>query len=304
MTSVAFLGLGVMGRGMAARLIEQRVPVVVWNRSRDRAEALVAESASRDARAAASPREAAATADVVISMVTDDAASRAVWLGEDGALAGARKDTVLIESSTLSPAWIEELATRVSSRGCVLLDAPVTGSRTQAAGGQLLFLVGGPADALERARPVLAAMSRAVVHVGPTGSGARLKLVNNFVCGVQAVALAEALAMIERTGMNRDLAAAVLADGAPGSPLVKALGARMIAADYAVHFGLDLMRKDLLYAIAEADRFGLHLETAAAARDRFSEASAAGLGGKDFSAVVEPVRSGRGPGASYRIDSQ
>lgn len=287
-----------MGRGMAARLIEQRVPVVVWNRSRDRADALVAESASRDARVATSPREAAATADVVISMVADDAASRAVWLGEDGALAGARAGAVLIESSTLSPAWIEELATRVSSRGCVLLDAPVTGSRMHAAAGQLLFLVGGSSEALERARPVLATMSRAVVHVGPTGSGARLKLVNNFVCGVQAVALAEAVAMIERTGMNRDLAASVLADGAPGSPLVKALGPRMMAGDYAVHFGLDLIRKDLLYAIAEADRFGLRLETAAAARDRFSEASAAGLGGKDFSAVVEVVRSGRGPGAS------
>jgi 3-hydroxyisobutyrate dehydrogenase len=300
MTSVAFMGLGVMGRGMAARLIEQRMPVVVWNRSRDRADALVAASASSDARVAASPREAAATADVVISMVADDTASRAVWLGEEGALAGARKEAVLIESSTLSPAWIEELATRVSSRGCVLLDAPVTGSRAQAAAGQLLFLVGGPAETLERARPVLAAMSRAILHVGPTGSGARLKLVNNFVCGVQAVALAEAVAMIERTGMNRDLAASVLADGAPGSPLVKALGPRMIASDYTVNFGLDLMRKDLLYAIAEADRFGLHLETAAAARDRFSEASAAGLGGQDFSAVVDVVRTRRGDETSSR----
>ncbi|HEY6358209.1 MAG TPA: NAD(P)-dependent oxidoreductase, partial [Vicinamibacterales bacterium] len=240
MASVAFMGLGVMGRGMAARLIDQRVPVVVWNRSRDRADALVAASGARDARVGASPREAAATADVVISMVADDAASRAVWLGEDGALAGARPGAVLIESSTLSPAWIEELATRVSLRGGVLRDAPVTGSRTNAAGGQLLFLVGGPSEALERARPVLATMSRAIVHVGPTGSGARLKLVNNFVCGVQAVALAEAVAMIERSGMNRDLAASVLADGAPGSPLVKTLGLRMIAADYAVHFDLDL----------------------------------------------------------------
>jgi 3-hydroxyisobutyrate dehydrogenase len=293
MTSVAFMGLGVMGRGMAARLIDQQVPLVVWNRSRARADALVSESGASAARVVASPREAAAAADVLISMVADDAASRAVWLGEDGALAGAKPHAVLIESSTLSPAWIEDLAARAAARGCAFLDAPVTGSRTHAASGQLLFLVGGTAEALERARPVLAAMSRGVLHVGPTGSGARLKLVNNFVCGVQAVALAEAVAMIERAGLNRDLSLDVLADGAPGSPLVKALGPRMAHPDGAVHFGLDLMRKDLSYAIAEADRLGLHLETAAAARDRFSQASTAGLGGRDFSAVVDLVRRGR-----------
>jgi len=289
------MGLGVMGGGMAARLIEQRVPLVVWNRNRERADVLVAKSGSAGARVAASPREAAAAADLVLSMVADDRASRAVWLGEDGALAGARPQTVLIESSTLSPAWIEELAVRAASRGCVLLDAPVTGSRSHAASGQLLFLVGGAAAPVERARPVLAMMSRAILHVGPTGSGSRLKLVNNFVCGVQAVALAEAIAMIERAGLDRDLATSVLADGAPGSPLVKALGPRMTSADPTVHFGLDLMRKDLSYAIAEADRFGLHLETAAAARDRFSQASAAGLGARDFSAVVDVVRKEPGP---------
>jgi 3-hydroxyisobutyrate dehydrogenase len=284
------MGLGVMGRGMAARLIEQRVPLVVWNRSRQSADTLVAESGSAGARVVASPREAAATADVVMSMVADDRASRAVWLGEEGALAGARPHAVLIESSTLSPAWIEELAARAAARGCVLLDAPVTGSRTHAASGQLLFLVGGAAESLERARPVLAMMSRAILHVGPTGSGSRQKLVNNFVCGVQAVTLAEAVAMIERAGLDRDLATSVLVDGAPGSPLVKALGPRMTSADPTVHFGLDLMRKDLSYAIAEADRFGLHLGTASAARERFSQASAAGLGTRDFSAVVEVLR--------------
>jgi 3-hydroxyisobutyrate dehydrogenase len=284
------MGLGVMGRGMAARLIEQHVPLVVWNRSRKPADALMAELGSAGTRVAASPGEAAAAADVVMSMVADDRASRAVWLGEEGALAGARPHAVLIESSTLSPAWIEELAARAAARGCALLDAPVTGSRTHAASGQLLFLVGGAAEPLERARPVLAMMSRAILHVGLTGSGSRLKLINNFVCGVQAVALAEAVAMIERAGLDRDLATSVLADGAPGSPLVKALAPRMTSGDHAVHFGLDLMRKDLSYAIAEAARFGLHLETAVAARERFSQATAAGLGAGDFSAVVDLVR--------------
>ena len=112
-----------------------------------------------------------------------------------------------------------------SARGCEFLDAPVTGSKTQAAAGELNFLVGGDAATLEKVRPVLAAMSKAIVHLGPTGSGALLKLINNFVCGVQVASLAEALAMIERSGLDRAKALEILTDGAPGSPLVKAVSA-------------------------------------------------------------------------------
>jgi 3-hydroxyisobutyrate dehydrogenase len=292
MSSVAFLGLGVMGGGMAGRLIDQGFSVTVWNRTHERATAWLGARgpAAGPTRVATSPRRAVEGADVVVSMVADDAASRAVWLGPEGVLAGARPGAVFIESSTVSPAWIEELAVRSTEAGHSLLDAPVTGSRTQAEAGQLLFLVGGAADPLERARPVLAAMSRGLLHVGPTGSGARLKLINNFVCGVQAAALAEALSMIERAGLTREVAAGVLAEGAPGSPLVKAVGLRMTRGDYTVHFALDLMRKDLSYAIAEGDRLGLDLATATAALGRFAEASAAGFGLADFSAVVEAPR--------------
>ncbi len=186
MNSIAFLGVGTMGAGMAGRLLDAGFTVAVWNRHRDRTNALVA----RGARAADSPKAAASGADLVISMVADDAASRTVWLGPDGALAGAARGTVVIESSTLSPAWIGELAGHAAKAGCELLDAPVTGSRAHAASGELLFLVGGADATLERARPVLAAMgSRGIIHLGPTGSGARMKLINNFVCGVQAAAL-------------------------------------------------------------------------------------------------------------------
>jgi len=129
MNSIAFLGVGTMGAGMAGRLLDAGFTVIVWNRHRDRANALVA----RGARAADSPKAAASGAHLVISMVADDAASRTVWLGPNGALAGAARGTVLIESSTLSPAWIGELAGHAAQAGCELLDAPVTGSRTQAA---------------------------------------------------------------------------------------------------------------------------------------------------------------------------
>jgi 3-hydroxyisobutyrate dehydrogenase len=286
MNSIAFLGVGTMGGGMAARLVGAGFTVTVWNRHVWRAQALVA----RGARVAASPRDAATGADLVIGMVADDAASRAVWLGPDGALAGAPRGAILIESSTLSPAWIVELAHLAAARGCEFLDAPVTGSRTHAASGELLFLVGGSPAALERARPVLAEMSRGIVYLGATGSGARLKLINNFVCGVQAAALAEAVALLERLGLDPATAFPVLADGAPGSPLVKAVGARMLARDFTTNFSLALMHKDLTYAIAEGERAGVPLTTAETAREIFAKAIEAGSGGADFSAVVEPVR--------------
>lgn len=286
MLKTAFIGLGTMGGGMAGRILDAGFPLTVWNRNPNRASAL----AARGAQIAGSPAEAAQAADIVIAMVADDRASRDVWIGERGALVAAQPGTIVIESSTLSPAWIDELGSFAAGRGCELLDAPVTGSRAQAATGQLLFLAGGSADALNRARAVLASMSRDILHLGPTGSGARLKLINNFMCGVQAAALAEALALIERSGIDRDAALGVLSKGAPGSPLVNAVSVRMATPDYTVNFGLALMHKDLSYAIAEAQNWDLDLTTAATARARFDTALEAGWGEKDFSAVVEPLR--------------
>jgi 3-hydroxyisobutyrate dehydrogenase len=285
---VALLGLGLMGSGMARRLLGAGFPLTVYNRTADKAAPLVAEGA----RLAASPREAAAGADIFVSMVADDVASRSLWLGERGALDTMAKGSIVIESSTVSPAWISELADAAKGKGIDVLDAPVTGSRTHAASGELNFLVGGSAAALERARPVLAAMGRNVVHVGPTGSGALLKLINNFLCGVQAASLAEALALIERAGLDRDTATQSLANGAPGSPLVKTLLARMSARDYAPNFHLSLMSKDLAYSLKEAERHGVHLAMARAARDAFERAVRSGRGQDDFSAVIEPLREG------------
>jgi 3-hydroxyisobutyrate dehydrogenase len=283
---VAFIGLGIMGAGMARRLLGAGFPLTVWNRSPDKAATVVAEGA----RLAETPRAAAACGEIVLSMVADDAASRAVWMGEHGALLGAAPGSVLIESSTLSVGWIEELAAAARARGCELLDAPVTGSKPQVVAGEISFLVGGSAAALEKARPALAAMSRTVHAVGPVGRGALLKLINNFLGGVQAAALAEALTVIERSGLDRTKALEVLTNGAPGSPLVKTLAPRMAARDYAPNFLLRLMAKDLKYASAEAARHGVHLETVAAALRHYERALAAGHGEHDFSAIVEPIR--------------
>jgi 3-hydroxyisobutyrate dehydrogenase len=284
--SVALLGLGTMGAGMAANLLKAGFPLAVWNRSRAKAEAFAAQGA----RVAETPADAACGASVVVSMLADDAASRAVWLGSDGALAAAEKDAVLVDSSTVSPAWIAELAKAAAARGVSFLDAPVTGSRAQAAAGQLSFLVGGPAETLATARPVLEAMSKEIAHLGPVGSGAKLKLVNNFLCGVQIASLAEGMVWLERSGLDLDQALAFLKSGAAGSPLLGSISARMAARDYAVNFYLKLMAKDLQYAGEAAAESGVDLTTAANARALFEQAVALGYAEQDMSAVVEPLR--------------
>lgn len=294
MEKIAFLGLGLMGSRMAARLLDAGFTVTVWNRRAERAEPL----RTRGAAVAATPRDAAWDADVVIGMVADDEASRGVWLGEAGALAGARGDAIAVECSTLSPTWVAELAGQAAVAGVAFLDAPVTGSKVQAENGELLFLVGGDRDVVQRAAPVLRSMSRDIVHLGPVGSGARMKLVNNVTAAVQAAALAEALAFIEACGLETGPAMSVLMNGAPGSPLVKAVGARMLARDYSVNFLLPLMRKDMTYAIEEARRCGVELRTASTARELYDAALAAGFQDADFASIAEavPGRPGGGPG--------
>jgi len=283
---VAFLGLGIMGGGMARRLLGAGFPLAVFNRDPAKA----APFAAAGACVAATPREAAAGAQVVISMVADDSAARAVWLGHDGALAGATPGAVCIESSTVTVGWVRALAAATAAAGCELLDAPVTGSRVHANSGELNFLVGGDAAALERVRPALAAMSKTITHIGPAGSGAMLKLVNNFLCGVQAASFAEAVAWVERAGLDRAKALDVLTNGTPGSPLVKTLAARMTAPDYTPNFLLRFMAKDLGYAGLEAAAQSLDLATANAARKIFQGGIAAGDGDKDMAAVVEQFR--------------
>lgn len=283
---VALFGLGLMGGGMAKSLLKAGFPLTIYNRTREKVAPFVADGA----HSASTPKDAASQADVLVSMVADDNASRSVWLGETGALAGVSAGKVLIEASTLSLAWVKELADAARQRGCELLDAPVTGSRTHAAAGELNFLVGGSAEVLERARPVLTAMSRSIVHLGPEGSGCLMKIINNFICGVQAAATAEALALIERSGLDLDKARAVLENGAPGSPLLKTVFARMTARNYEPHFHLGLMAKDLGYACQEGLQHQLSLKTGGAALELFNNAKAAGLANQDFSAIAEQFR--------------
>ena len=284
--NVAVLGLGTMGAGMAANLLKAGFSLTVYNRTAAKAKALV----SAGARLEATPAEAAKGASVVIGMLADDAASREVWTGKNGALKGVEKGVTLIESSTVSPSWIAELAGFAAKHGAEFLDAPVTGSRAQAAAGQLTFLVGGNVQTLETATPVLKAMSKEIVHLGPVGNGAKMKLINNFLCGVQVASLAEGLTWIERSGLDPQKALDILNTGAPASPLFKAVSERMANQNYEVNFLLKLMKKDLLYAQTEAATCNVDLRTAEAARRLFEEAVAKGFGERDMASVVESLR--------------
>jgi 3-hydroxyisobutyrate dehydrogenase len=284
---VAILGLGLMGAGMAGRVLTAGFPLAVYNRNPDK----TAPFAKAGAYVARTPRDTAARADIIITMLADDNASRVVWLDKDsGALAGAAPGTWLVESSTASVQWIHELAAAAKKHECELLDAPVTGSKPQAASGELLFLVGGSAEALAAVRPVLAVMSRDILHLGPIGSGATLKLINNFLCGVQAASVAEALALVNASGLDREKSVAMLAAGAPGSPLLKVITSRAAANDFTPNFVLRLMAKDLTYAREEGARHGIAMNTAAPAIADFEKAIAAGYGEKDFSAVIPALQ--------------
>jgi 3-hydroxyisobutyrate dehydrogenase len=286
MKRIAFLGLGIMGAAMARRLLDGGFELTVWNRNPQRADAL----RQAGARVAASPAHAARDAEAVIAMLADDEASREVWLGDSGALAAMDRGMLAIDSSTLTVEWMRELGARAESRGVSFLDAPVTGSKPQAEQGALNFLVGGRAEAVERATPLFTAMGRGHVHVGPAGSGALLKLINNFMCGVQLASLGEAIGMAQRSGLDVRRTADALAAGSPGSPIVKMVVERMVSRDYTPNFLVPLMVKDLTYAMQTFAAEGIELADARAARERFLEAAAAGYQDKDIAAVVEPLR--------------
>lgn len=283
--AVAILGLGAMGSRMAKNVLRAGHEVIVYNRTSDRAEALEAEGA----QVAATPREAAVRAEIVISMVTDDDASRTVWLGEEGAACGLRESTVAIESSTLTPRWTREVAKRVSEQNADFLDAPVVGSRPQAEAGALIYLVGGAAETVERVRPVLEIMGNAVHHVGPVGQGMTMKLVVNAFFGIQVAAMGELLGLIRRSGTDEQGAVRVLGAMPVTSPALKGAVNLMAARDFAPLFPIDLVEKDFRYVVETARSVDAAMPVSEAVRERYAQAIKAGYGGDNIAAIAKLV---------------
>jgi 3-hydroxyisobutyrate dehydrogenase len=272
-----------MGARMAARLIKAGHDVTVWNRTADATPPLLAAGATQ----AQTPREAAARAAFVVAVVRDDDASRRVWLDPDnGALAGMAAGAVAIESSTLSPGWIQELGRAIAERGVALLEAPVSGSRVQADASQLVYFVGGDDTTLARAEPVLKTMGSAVHHVGPLGSGALVKLSTNALLGVQITALAELIGLLRRSGADSSRALQAVAGTVVWSPVANYLSGSMLIGDFSPQFPVELIEKDFNY-IVQAAGSAEYAPTIAAARDVFRDAIDAGLGELNMTAVVK-----------------
>jgi 3-hydroxyisobutyrate dehydrogenase len=253
---VAFLGLGKMGAGMASRLATAGHSLSVYNRTPGRAGALE----KLGARAADTPRAAAQNADIIIGMTADDESSRAVWLGEQGALAAENApDALAIECSTLSHEWVIELAGHVANRGFRYVDAPVTGLPDAAAAGTLTVLVGAHPTALDAARPVFSSLATRVLHFGGVGQGTVYKLMVNLMGAVQIAAAAEGMVLAERAGLDLGLVADAIASGQAASPQVVRNVRRFVTGDHGapVNFTPALRLKDIEYAL----RLGRSLES-------------------------------------------
>jgi 3-hydroxyisobutyrate dehydrogenase len=250
MAKVAFIGLGRMGHGMAGRYLDSGFALAVWNRSESKAEDLIA----RGARWANSPAEAADGADAVVTMVADDEASRAVWLGADGAARTAGPGTLAIECSTVSYGHALQLSKELRGRGLVYIDSPVTGLPDAAAAGKLTLLVGAePAD-LEKARPYLVPLAATIRHFGGVGSGTVYKLINNLMGAIQIAGIAEGLAIAEQAGLDIKLVLEAIETGVAASPQVIRHSRRMAARNFSgATFTAALRHKDAAYAVALAE---------------------------------------------------
>jgi 3-hydroxyisobutyrate dehydrogenase len=250
MARVAFIGLGRMGHGMTGRYLDAGFTVSVWNRSKAKAEDLIA----RGARWATSPEDAADDADAVVTMLADDRASRAVWLAKDGAATTMKAGTLAIECSTVSHQHALDLSRDLRSRGLVYIDSPVTGLPDAAAAGKLTLLVGADAADLEQARPYLAPLSTTIRHFGPVGSGTVYKLINNLMGAIQIAGLAEGLAIAEQAGLDTKLVLEAIETGVGGSPQVIRHSKRMVARNFSgATFTAALRQKDAAYAVALAE---------------------------------------------------
>jgi 3-hydroxyisobutyrate dehydrogenase len=287
MSKIAFLGLGAMGSRMAPHLVKAGHDVTVWNRSPAAGTAVVA----RGARSAATPREAAEGAEFVFSMLTDDDASKAVWMTADtGALAGLGRGATAIEASTVSPEWLKSLAAAVEARGASLLDAPVVGSLPQAEAAQLVLLAGGAQEIFLMAKPVLGCLASVVHHVGPQGQGSTMKLAVNALLAIQVAAVAEILVTLDKLGIAPKRTLEIISGLPVMSPAGNGFAGLMVAGDFAPRFTAALIAKDLRYAVAEAAENTAKVPMLQAARDVFDELCAKGFGEENISAAIKAYR--------------
>jgi len=281
--AAGLIGLGLMGRPMGMNILKAGYPLTVWNRTASRANELVAAGA----KLAKTPHEVAAASDFLITMVSDPPALEEVLWGEGGALAALKRGTIYMDSSTVSPALARKIAAACAERGAKFLDAPVTGGDWGARKGELVFMIGGDAETLKEAEPVIGVMGKKWFHLGPNGAGQTMKLAMNAILALQVGALAEAIALVRGAGLEAEKLVEVLQSSMARSGVLDVKAPNLLKGEYVPSFPLRLMHKDLSLALDLANQLGVPLPATAAARETYSAVKGASKEDLDYSAVMK-----------------
>lgn len=279
---MGFIGLGIMGFPMASNILKAGYPLTVYNRTRSRAEKL----GELGARVAGSPKEVAQASDIVIAMVTDGPDVEEILFSPGGVVEGSRPGMVFVDMGTNSPEYARSFAERLSRHGVEFLDAPVTGGDKGAREGTLTIMVGGKEEVFKRVEPVLRTMGRAVIHVGPVGSGQMAKLINQVVVAINMVAMAEALALARRAGVDLEKLFQILSTGAASSFTIQYYMPKVLRGDLEPGFKAAHLKKDLRHALEEANRLSVPLPGSSLALHLYNSLVSMGLGEKGTHALV------------------
>ena len=287
---VGFIGLGIMGKPMAKNLIEAGHELVVYNRTREKAEELEGSGAA----VAASPKEVAERSDVVITMLPDSPQVEEVLAGEDGVFEGIREGALIVDMSTISPVVTEELAAKAKEKGASMLDAPVSGGDVGAIEGTLSIMVGGSEEDFERAWPLFEVMGGTVTHVGPSGAGQVVKAANQIVVALTIEAVSEALVLGSKAGVEPEKILAVLGGGLAGNKVMEAKREKMLTHSFDPGFRIVLHHKDLGIALAAGREYGVTLPVTAVVDQMLQDLKMRGRGDRDHSALLTLIEEASG----------
>ena len=282
---LGFIGLGIMGRGMASNLLKAGYDVRVWNRTPGKMNDLVEIGAST----ATSPANLAAQCDVIFVCVSDTADVEEVVLGQNGIIHSARPGSLVVDHSTISPHSTREIAARLNAREVHMLDAPVSGGSEGAANGTLSIMIGGDADQVERAMPYLQSMGKTITHVGEQGAGQMTKLVNQILVVGNTLAMSEALLFAQAGGLDLEKALSAVSGGAAGSWMLTSRGPQILERDFRPGFTIDLQQKDLRLALEAADKLGVPTLVTNIVFDLYRTLQTRGLGGESNHALIKAL---------------
>ncbi|PZD94931.1 tartronate semialdehyde reductase [Paenibacillus sambharensis] len=282
MQTVGFIGLGTMGGPMAENLLRKGYQVTVYNRTPGKSDELLASGAN----AAQSPLEVARTCELIFTMISNDQAIDEVYYGSEGILNGLQPDTIVVDSSTISPALARRLAADIAEKHADFLDAPVTGSKPAAIDGTLVFMVGGDKEIVRRVEPAFLSMGREVIYMGSSGSGATAKLAHNTIVGINAAGLIEGMAIAAKGGINGDSFLRLVQSGGAASKQADLKGRKILEHDFSVQFSLALMLKDLKLSSVLTDTLGVSTPMLEASKSLFQLGQSAGHGELDLAALA------------------